>query len=180
MTTLRSKPRQLQDHLRLGTRILFVGINPGIRSAAVGHHFAGASNRFWKLLFESGLVAEPLTYKEDWRLPEWRLGLTNIIGRSSVGIDELRATEYQAGANTLVKKIERYHPQTIALLGVTMYRILFPHLCETKRLDLGPTTARLAGVPVFLLPNPSGRNAHYSYDVMLQAFRRLRKEAGAE
>jgi double-stranded uracil-DNA glycosylase len=169
----------LLDQLRPGARILFVGINPGIRSAAAGHHFAGASNRFWKLLFESGLVNEPLTYQEDWRLPEWRLGLTNIIGRSSVGIDELNPAEYRAGLSALERKVRRYHPRIIALLGVTIYRMLFPHLCETRLVNLGPTTARLAGVPIFLLPNPSGRNAHYSYETMLEAFRRLRKEAGA-
>jgi double-stranded uracil-DNA glycosylase len=159
---------------------LFVGINPGLRSAAVGHHFAGASNRFWKLLFESGLVDEPLTYEEDWRLPEWRLGLTNIIGRSSVGIDELSPAEYQAGLRALERKIRRYQPRTVAFLGVTIYRMLFPHLCGPSLLNLGRTGARLAGTPVFLLPNPSGRNAHYSYEAMLDAFRRLRKEAGAE
>ena len=158
---------------------MFVGINPGKQSAAVGHHFAGASNRFWKLLIESGLVNEPLTYREDWRLPEWRLGLTNIIGRSSAGIDELSPTEYQAGLSALEWKVRRYHPRIIAFLGVTIYRMLFPHLCGTRLLDLGPSPARLAGVPIFLLPNPSGRNAYYSYDTMLEAFRRLRKEAGA-
>jgi len=84
-----------------------VGINPGIRSATVGHHFAGASNRFWKLLFDSGLIDEPLTYREDWRLPEWRLGLTNLIGRSSVGIGELSPGEYLAGLGGLERKIRR-------------------------------------------------------------------------
>jgi TDG/mug DNA glycosylase family protein len=79
----------------------------------------------------------------------------------------------------LERKIRRYRPKTIALLGVTIYRLLFPHLCASRLLALGPTTARLAGAPVFLLPNPSGRNAHYSYDAMLETFRRLRKEAGA-
>ena len=159
---------------------MFVGINPGLRSAALGHHFAGASNRFWKLLFESGLVDEPLTYKEDWRLPEWRLGLTNIIGRSSVGIGELSPVEYQAGIAALERKVRRYRPQTIAFLGVTIYRMLYPSLCGPQCLDLGPTQARLADTPVYLLPNPSGRNAHYSYQTMLEAFRRLRKEAGAQ
>jgi double-stranded uracil-DNA glycosylase len=175
------RPRgQLLDFLQPGARILFVGINPGIRSAAVGHHFAGASNRFWKLLFESGLVDEPLTYEQDWRLPQWGLGMTNIIGRSSVGIDALHPTEYLAGLSSLERKVRRYRPGIIAFLGVTIYRTLFPDLCESRRLDLGPTKARLAGAPVFLLPNPSGRNAHYSYETMLDAFRRLRKEAGAQ
>ena len=180
MATLQRQSEQLSDYLTPGARILFVGINPGIRSAAVGHHFAGASNRFWKLLFESGLVDEPLTYEQDWRLPQWRLGMTNIIGRSSIGIDGLHPTEYQAGLSALERKVRRYRPRIIAFLGITIYRVLFPHLCGSKLLDLGPTKARLAGAPVFLLPNPSGRNAHYSYDTMLDAFRRLRKEAGAQ
>ena len=72
---------------------MFVGINPGARSAAVGHHFAGASNRFWKLLFDSGLINEPLTHREDWRLPEWRLGLTNIIGRKMLPVVEKLSKE---------------------------------------------------------------------------------------
>jgi TDG/mug DNA glycosylase family protein len=180
MATSQRQRGQLLDYLQPGARILFVGINPGIRSAAVGHHFAGASNRFWKLLFESGLVDEPLTYEQDWRLPQWRLGMTNIIGRSSVGIDTLHPTEYLAGLSTLERKVRRYRPRIIAFLGVTIYRTVFPHLCESTLLDLGPTKARVADAPVFLLPNPSGRNAHYSYETMLDAFRRLRKEAGAQ
>ena len=177
MATSLAQTGQLVDYLRPRASILFVGINPGIRSAALGHHFAGASNRFWKLLFESGLIDEPLTYREDWRLPEWRLALTNIIGRSSAGIGALTSTEYLAGVGALERKIRRYRPRTVAFLGVTIYRTLFPHLCGSKLLDLGPTQARLAGAPVFLLPNPSGRNAHYSYHQMLTAFIRLRNHA---
>ena len=82
---------RLSDRIQPGVRILFVGINPGLRSAQVGHHFASPSNRFWNLLYESRLVTEPLTYEEDGRVPEWGLGLTNIIGRSSRGSDSLGA-----------------------------------------------------------------------------------------
>jgi TDG/mug DNA glycosylase family protein len=160
-----------------GARVLFVGINPGLRSAAVGHHFAGSSNRFWKLLFESGLVKERLTFEEDWRLPEWGLGLTNIIGRSTVGVGELSPEEYRTGVAALERKIRRYRPRTIAFLGVTIYRMLFPSRKGERVPDLGPTRARLADAPVFLLPNPSGRNAHYSYDQMLQVFIKLRQYA---
>jgi TDG/mug DNA glycosylase family protein len=177
MATSPAQTGQLVDHLRPRLSIVFVGINPGTRSAAVGHHFAGASNRFWKLLFDSGLIDEPLTYQEDWRLPEWRLGLTNLIGRSSAGIGDLSPTEYLAGVDALERKIRRYRPRTVAFLGVTIYRMLFPRLCGSTLLDLGPTRARLAGAPVFLLPNPSGRNAHYSYSQMLAAFIRLRNHA---
>jgi len=174
-------PRRVVDlpaYIRPGVRILFVGINPGLRSAAVGHHFAGYSNRFWKLLFDAGLVPEPLTYEEDWRLPEWDLGLTNIIRRSSAGIDALDPTEYARGKRRLIATTLRYRPKILALLGVTIYRMIFPAE-QTKALCLGLQPLRLANTPIFLLPNPSGRNAHYSYHVMLDAFRRLREEAGS-
>src|SRR5574342_581146 len=105
-----TRHRTLPDYIRPGVRVLFVGINPGLRSAQLGHHFAGHSNRFWKLLFESGLVNIPLTYQDDWRLPEWRLGLTNIISRPSAGIDALDPAEYRAGVSALERKIIRYQP----------------------------------------------------------------------
>lgn len=169
---------RLSDHIQPGVRILFVGINPGLRSAQLGHHFAGPSNRFWKLLSESRLVTEPLTYREDWRIPEWRLGLTNIIGRPSRGIDTLSPHEYRGGIAALTGKIRRYRPRIVALLGVTIYRMVFgADGTLPPRLTLGPTTSEIAGVPVFLLPNPSGRNAHYSYGDMLAAFRSLQKLA---
>jgi double-stranded uracil-DNA glycosylase len=171
----------LPDYLQPGLRVLFVGINPGLKSAAVGHHFAGHSNRFWKLLYESDLINIRLTYQEDYRLPEWGLGLTNIIGRKSTGIDALDSAEYRAGLVELEQKIIRHQPRTIALLGVTIFRILFPVKGRSAGpLSLGLTNVRLAGAPVFLLPNPSGRNAHYSYQVMLTAFRTLRKVAGSQ
>jgi TDG/mug DNA glycosylase family protein len=164
--------QRLTDHIRPGGRILFVGINPGLRSAATGHHFAGHSNRFWKLLFESRLTAEPLTHRDDWRVPEWGLGLTNIIQRASAGIDVLEPRDYVAGKKRLLAIVEQYRPRTVALLGVTIFRALFPE-CRTGRISLGLQTQTLAGRPIFVLPNPSGRNAHYSYRTMLDAFRSL-------
>lgn len=181
MALMKQSNAALPDYLRPDLRILFVGINPGLKSAAVGHHFAGHSNRFWKLLYESDLINIRLTYRDDYRLPEWGLGLTNIIGRKSAGIGALDPAEYRAGLHELEQKIIRYQPRTIALLGVTIFRILFPAKERSPGpLPLGLTGARLAGAPVFLLPNPSGRNAHYSYQVMLTAFRTLRKEAGSQ
>lgn len=172
-----SKPA-LRDHLKPGLRILFIGINPGLRSAKVGHHFAGHSNRFWKLLYDSGLVQAPLSYREDWRLPEWGLGITNIINRDSAGIDALTSAEYKAGLKPLESKVRRYQPKVVALLGVTIYRMLFSETAASSgALQLGLTVSRLSGVPIFLLPNPSGRNAHYSYHAMLIAFQALRAEA---
>ena len=155
--------------------MLFVGINPGLRSALTGHHFAGHSNRFWKLLHESELVSEPLTYREDRRLPEWRLGLTNIIGRWTAGINGLDPVEYRLGVASLKRKIRRYQPPIVALLGVTIFRMLFsPKEPAKGPLNLGVTTRQLAGARIFLLPNPSGRNAHYSYRQMLTVFQLLR------
>jgi TDG/mug DNA glycosylase family protein len=166
--------QRLTDHIRPGVRILFVGINPGLRSAATGHHFAGYSNRFWRLLFESKLTPEPLTHQDDWRLPDWGLGLTNIIQRPSAGIDMLKPSEYIAGRKRLVATVKHHRPHAVALLGVTIYRTLFPEY-RTGRVRLGLQSKTLAGCPVFVLPNPSGRNAHYSYQTMLTAFRALRK-----
>ena len=165
--------QRLTDHIRPGVRILFVGINPGLRSASTGHHFAGHSNRFWKVLFESKLVPEPLTHQDDWRLPDWGLGLTNIIQRPSAGIDVLKPREYVAGRKRLIATVKRYRPHVVALLGVTIYRTLFPEY-RTGRIGLGLQDETLADCPVFVLPNPSGRNAHYSYRTMLMSFRALR------
>jgi len=169
-----AKGRGLSDHIHLSVRVLFVGINPGLRSAHTGHHFAGYSNRFWKLLYESKLVSEPLTYEEDARLPEWKLGLTNIIRRPSAGIDVLRPHEYAAGRKRLLATARRYHPRIMALLGVTMYRMLFPE-ARARRVRLGLQPECFAEARVYVLPNPSGRNAHYSYRVMLAAFRKLKR-----
>ena len=171
----RRRYRRLRDCIQPGVLVLFVGINPGLRSAQTGHHFAGHSNRFWKLLHESKLVSEPLTYREDRRLPEWHLGLTNIIGRCTAGIDVLDPAEYRLGAASLKRKIRRYRPHFVALLGVTIFRMLISPKEQSKGLlDLGVTTMQLAGARIFLLPNPSGRNAHYSYRQMLTAFQVLR------
>jgi len=171
-------PKQLRDHIKPGVRILFVGINPGLRSAAIGHHFAGHSNRFWKLLFESKLVPEPLTYQDDWRLPDWGLGLTNIIQRPSAGIDVLKPKEYTNGRRRLKATVVRYRPQGVVLLGLTIYRMLFPDH-QSGRISLGLQDKTLADRPVFVLPNPSGRNAHYSYRTMLAAFQALRAATGS-
>jgi TDG/mug DNA glycosylase family protein len=165
--------QRLTDHIRPGVQILFVGINPGLRSAATGHHFAGHSNRFWKLLFESKLAPEPLTHQDDWRLPDWGLGLTNIIQRPSAGIDVLKPREYIAGRKRLIATVTHYRPHAVALLGVTIFRTLFPEY-RTGRISLGLQDKTLADRPVFVLPNPSGRNAHYSYRAMLTAFCALR------
>ena len=155
-------------------RVLLVGINPGVRSSQVGHHFAGPSNRFWKLLYESRLVPEPIGFADDDRLPEWGFGITNLIPRPTPGIDTLRPEEYIAGARALRRKIRRVKPEVVALVGVTLFRSVFGRRTG-QPVWLGPQEERLEGTRVFVLPNPSGRNANFSYDEMLDAFARLRR-----
>lgn len=172
---------RLRDRIKPGVRVLFVGINPGVRSAVTGHHFAGYSNRFWKLLSESGLAPEAVSHLDDDRLPEWGLGVTNLIARPSPGIDDLEPREYLDGWKTLDRKIRRYRPAVVAFVGVTLYRALLPIMERdegTRRLRaraaaLGEQPDLLHGARVFVLPNPSGRNAHFSYAQMLASFRAL-------
>jgi TDG/mug DNA glycosylase family protein len=163
----------LRDRIRPGVRVLFVGINPGVRSSLTGHHFAGFSNRFWKLLYESSLVPEPITYEDDDRLPEWGFGVTNIVPRATPGIDTLERREYEAGRVRLRAKIRRYRPAIVALVGVTVFRAMFPERKGPVSLGLQPE--RIAESAVFVLPNPSGRNANYSYAEMVSAFRALKR-----
>ena len=158
----------LRDRIRPDVRVLFVGINPGIRSALTGHHFAGFSNRFWKLLYESGLVPERIGYEEDDRLPEWGFGITNIVPRATPGIDTLTREEYVAGRARLRRKILRYRPEVVAAVGVTVFRAMFPDRRGAVSLGLQPE--RVGGSAVFVPPNPSGRNANYSYKEMLAAY----------
>ena len=175
---------RLRDRIAPGLRVLFVGINPGVRSAVTGHHFAGFSNRFWKLLRESGLVPEPITYEDDSRLVEWRLGITNLIARPSPGINDLRPAEYIEGWKILSRKIRRYKPAVVALVGVTLYRAILPLLPGVPAAErrtarrspdhvLGLRPETLHGARLFVLPNPSGRNANFSYQEMLEAFKEL-------
>ena len=166
----------LRDRIKPGVRILFVGINPGIRSAETGHHFAGYSNRFWKLLFESGLVARPITYQDDDRLPSFGFGITNICARATPGIDTLMPDEYVVGRAKLRRKILRYKPAMVAMVGVTVFRAMFPDRKGPLTLGLQPET--IGGAAVFVLPNPSGRNANFTYAEMLAAFRTLKAYKG--
>jgi double-stranded uracil-DNA glycosylase len=169
--------RRLGDYIEPGVLVLFVGINPGIRSAAIGHHFAGYSNRFWKLLYDSGLVPRPLSCEDDKRLPEWRYGMTNLVPRATSGIGDLQPEDYAKGRTQLLRKIRLYRPRVVALVGVTLYRTLFKTKkpsrgdgARTAGFKLGLQADTLSGVSVFVLPNPSGRNANYTYREMLSAF----------
>ena len=162
----------LKDCVVEGVEILFVGINPGVRSDAIGHHFAGFSNRFWKLLYESTLTPEPLRAEDDRRLCEWGLGITNLIPRMTPGIDTLERHEYASGLQVLRRKVRRWKPAVVAFVGVSLYRFVFDTRGPVK---LGLQEETFEGAAVFVLPNPSGRNAHFSYAQMLKAFKALRR-----
>jgi len=180
---------RLRDRIRPGVRLLLVGINPGVRSAITGHHFAGFSNRFWKLLWEARLVPEPITFKDDDRLSDWGIGITNLIARPTPGINDLRPAEYVEGWRVLERKIGRFKPPVVALVGVTLYRAILPLLLASednedndgqppRRSNIAPLTvglqkARIGESRLFVLPNPSGRNANFSYAEMLDAFTQL-------
>jgi len=181
---------RLRDRIAPGVRVLFVGINPGVRSAVTGHHFAGFSNRFWKLLADARLVPEPITFEHDDRLPEWGLGITNLIARPSPGINDLKPAEYEAGWRILEKKVATYRPDVVALVGVTVYRAVLPLIepvavgppaaprrrsVEPPESVLGLRRETIHGARVFVLPNPSGRNANFTYAEMLEAFRALKR-----
>lgn len=165
---------RLPDRIRVPVRVLLVGINPGIRSAQLGHHFAGYSNRFWKLLYDAKLVSEPIGTEQDDRLPEWGFGITNLIPRATPGIDTLRPGEYVAGARTLRRKVRRWRPAVVAFVGVTLFRSVFAKRAS-EPVHLGLQPERFEGARVFVLPNPSGRNANFSYAEMLAAFKALRR-----
>lgn len=180
---------RLEDRIEPGVRVLFVGINPGVRSAVTGHHFAGFSNRFWKLLAESGLVPEPITFESDHRLPEFGFGMTNLVARPTPGINDLARAEYVEGWKALEEKIRRYRPEIVALVGVTLYRAIEPLLAgevdrktrtRSRPIAFGPQPATVHGARLFVLPNPSGRNANYSYAEMLAAFTALRRSLDGE
>ena len=177
-----AKLNTLPDYIKPNLDIVFIGINPGTRSAEVGHHYAGHSNRFWKLINEAKLVPCVVTYKDDWRLPEWGLGLTNVVARTTASSRGLAKPDFVAGKAELAEKIRLYRPRVLALLGLTLYPILFPNHSHSgnrkreisSRAKIGLLPEPFEGAKVVLLPNPSGRNAHYSYHDMLKSFCELK------
>ncbi len=174
--------RGLPDYLSSNLSILFVGINPGLRSSEVGHHFAGPSNRFWKLLFEAGLVPRRMTCQEDGRLLDYGYGLTNLIAKPTVGVQDLVKQDFLKGRDVLLAKIRKHQPTIVAVLGISVARVLLSQKRSSAsgtRVTMDPIQTgiqpiALAGVRVFVLPNPSGRNAHYSYQDMKRLFCELK------
>src|SRR5436190_8936240 len=152
-----ARGKTVPDVIAPGLRVLFCGINPSLYSAAVGHHFARPGNRFWPALHAAGLTDRQLSPFEDRRLLERGFGVTNLVRRATATADELSTAELSAGARALVRKVRRHRPGAVAFLGVTAYRAAF----DRPRAVLGRQTETIAGATVWVMPNPSGLNAHY-------------------
>lgn len=166
------KPKNLPDIVGPELKVLFVGINPSLRSAELGHHFAGRGNRFWKLIHGSGLFPEPIDFLDDRRMLERGFGLTNIVDRPTASIGDLSTEDYAIGKARLSRKIRRLRPEWVAFVGVTVYRVFFG---ETGPVSAGPAPATVGSSRVFVLPNPSGRNAHFTFAKMLEAYASLER-----
>jgi TDG/mug DNA glycosylase family protein len=162
--------RLLPDVIAPGLDVLFVGINPGLWSAATGWHFARPGNRFWPALHRGGFTPRQLHPSEQDELPGLGLGITNMVARASARADELSAAELVAGAQALTAKVERYRPRWVAVVGVTAYRIGFAR----PKAGFGPQPERLGPARLWVLPNPSGLNAHFTPETLGAAFGELR------
>jgi TDG/mug DNA glycosylase family protein len=152
-----------------GLRVLFSGINPGLYSAATGYHFARPGNRFWPALHQSGFTPRLLQPSEQEQLLELGLGITNVVARATARADELTADELVSGARTLAAKVTRLRPRWLAVVGVTAFRTAFRQpraVVGRQQLTIGPTS-------VWVLPNPSGLNAHWSAARLAAALREL-------
>jgi double-stranded uracil-DNA glycosylase len=165
----------VRDVAAPGLRVLFCGINPGLYSAAVGHHFARPGNRFWKALHAGGFTGRVLAPSEGAVLLASGVGITNICARATARAEELTADELRAGARALAARVRRHRPRVIAFLGVGAYRAAFAR----PRARLGRQRETLGGAEVWVLPNPSGLNAHYGLPALARWLARLRRAAAA-
>ncbi|CAL9558032.1 G_U mismatch-specific DNA glycosylase [Actinosynnema sp. ALI-1.44] len=162
----------LPDLVRPGLDVLFCGINPGLLSAATGHHFARPGNRFWPALHLSGFTPRRLSPAEQEELLEFGLGITNLSDRPTAKADELTAEELRAGGVRLTSLAAEHAPRVVAVVGITAYRTAFGR----PRAVVGPQPEQIASSRLWVLPNPSGLNAHYRLDDLAEVFRRLRSE----
>ena len=161
--------KTVPDIIAPDLHILFCGINPSLYSAAVGHHFARPGNRFWRSLYAAGFTERLLAPFEDRDLVQFGYGLTNIVDRSSARADELDAEELVIGQQQLAAKVQHYRPQCLAVLGIGAYRTAF----NRPKAVMGRQNESLDGAIVWVLPNPSGLNAHYQLEDLKRVYREL-------
>ena len=169
-----ARDRLLPDVVAPGLRVLFSGINPGLVSAWTGHHFARPGNRFWPALHRSGFTTRQLRPDEQEELLDLGLGITNVAPRATARADELSAAEVVDGGVVLREKVLSLAPRWLAVVGVTAYRTAF----GAPKAQVGPQEAAIGATRVWVLPNPSGLNAHYTADTLAEEFARLREVAG--
>jgi double-stranded uracil-DNA glycosylase len=164
----------LPDLLARDLDVVFCGINPGLYSAQVGHHFARRGNRFWPTLYAAGFTTRLLTGFDDHEMPALGFGLTNLVARASASADQLTRDELRVGAAILIRKIRRMQPHFLAVVGFGAYRVAFDRPRATGGLQ--PDT--IGATKIWLLPNPSGINAHYQPAELARRFAALRRAAG--
>jgi TDG/mug DNA glycosylase family protein len=167
-----AKDKKMRDIIAPGLSVLFCGINPSLYSAAVGHHFARPGNRFWPALYAAGFTERLFSPFEDEKLLERGYGITNVVERATATAAEVWEREFIAGGRALEKKVLRYRPKVLAVLGVSAYRTAF----LKKEAVVGRQENSLGGATVWVLPNPSGLNAHYRLEDLARVYREVRLE----
>ncbi|MFD3916979.1 G/U mismatch-specific DNA glycosylase [Streptomyces sp. NPDC058603] len=170
-----ARDRVIPDVVAGGLRVLFCGINPGLMSAATGHHFARPGNRFWPVLHLSGFTPRRLKPAEQDELLTYGLGITNVAARATARADELTAEEFREGGRILTAKVERLRPSWLAVVGITAYRTAY----DDKKARIGPQERTIGDTRIWALPNPSGLNAHWTAETMAEEFARLRAAAAS-
>ena len=163
----------IPDVIAPGLRVLFSGINPGLYSAATGYHFARPGNRFWPALYRSGFTPRQLRPDEQEQLLGLGLGITNVVPRATARADELTNDELREGGRKLLEKAESFGPRWLAIVGITAYRTAF----REPRATIGPQARTAGATRLWVLPNPSGLNAHFVIPKLVEAFRELRLAA---
>ena len=165
-----ARDQTIPDVTAPGLRVLFSGINPGLYSAATGYHFARPGNRFWPTLYRSGFTPRQFRPDEQEQLLALGLGITNVVARATARAEELTTEELHEGGRALRAKVAGLRPRWLAVVGVTAYRTAFGH----PDAAVGPQEQTVAGTGVWVLPNPSGLNAHWNTPKLTEAFRDLR------
>lgn len=163
----------MPDLIAPGLKVLFCGINPSVYSAVVGYHFARPGNRFWPALHASGFTPRLFAPAEQEELLGLGLGITNVVARASARADELSRDELLSGGRLLARKVERFGPRWLAVVGVTAYRAAFGR----PKAVVGPQEDTMGSTRLWVLPNPSGLNAHYPAAALAEEFARLREAA---
>ncbi|MEV0600093.1 G/U mismatch-specific DNA glycosylase [Streptomyces sp. NPDC050315] len=171
-----ARDRLVPDVAASGLRVLFCGINPGLMSAATGHHFARPGNRFWPTLHAAGFTPRRLRPDEEQELLRYGVGITNVVQRATARADELTPEEFAEGGRQLEEKVRRLRPAWLAVAGVTAYRAAF----GDKLAKVGPQERTIGGARIWVLPNPSGLNAHWNPTTLAEEYGRLREAAFAE